>query len=535
MSGRRHTAENTHHATPCRTDGAASVAPARAGQRSSLWTTISPARGVGFIVVSLVLLALVVGLRRWSDLDASSFLQTSMRSNATGQRRSHDRNSTAPLVPIHFSCSKETSPQALTCPGPPSPPPRTSPRPSGDSAPLCPDYFRFIQDDLRPWHDAGITREAVERGLPHAYFRLVVLAGRAYVKTYRPADMTRDVFTQWGVLQLLRRYAGRVPDLDVMFSCDDLGQVRATDYRVPSEAPPVFRYCKETRSALDIVFPDWSFWGWPEYNIRPWPQMLEEVTQENERVRWPERQPYAYWKGKVGKPHMGHMYRIRHQLMRCNISNGHEWNARLFRQVCFEKRSKCHRIFLFTKADWAWSYAIRNGFKDSSIPKQCLYRYKIYIEGNSWSPSEKYIFACNSTVLFVETPFQDILSRALVADKHYLHINRDDMCRSIKTAVDRGNQHPEQAQLIGEQGSKFVREEMSMDHLYDYMLHLLTEYAKLLRYKPTVPNDAVEICSESMACAASGRERDYMIESMERYVTGFDPCTLPPRHPGMNN
>jgi hypothetical protein len=47
-----------------------------------------------------------------------------------------------------------------------------------------------------------------------------------------------------------------------------------------------------------------------------------------------------------------------------------------------------------------------------------------------------------------------------------------------------------------------VREEMSMDHVYDYMLHLLTEYAKLLRYKLTVPEKAVEICAESIACPA---------------------------------
>ncbi|TVU35884.1 hypothetical protein EJB05_17791, partial [Eragrostis curvula] len=304
--------------------------------------------------------------------------------------------------------------------------------------------------------------------------------------------------------------------------CDDRSQVRATDYRVPSDAPPVFRYCKETRFALGILFPDWSFWGWPEMNIRPWPQMLEEVTRENERVRWLERQPYAYWKGKPN------IYRIRHQLLRCNISNGHEWNAHLFSQVLREEKPSATAFsFLLNLIGGVNLPSLTNAGLELRPPKW----YKIYIEGNSWSASEKYILACNSPVLFVETPFQDILSRALVVDKHYWHINRDDMCRSIKAVVDWGNQHPEQAQLIGEQGSRFVKEEMSMDHLYDYMLHLLTEYAKLLRYKPTIPKDAVEICSESMACAANGREQDFMIESMERYVSGFDPCKLPPRHP----
>jgi len=83
--------------------------------------------------------------------------------------------------------------------------------------------------------------------------------------------------------------------------------------------------------------------------------------------------------------------------------------------------------------------------------------------------------------------------------------------------------------LIGQQGSRFVREEMSMDYIYDYMLHLLTEYAKLLRYKPTVPEKAVEICTESIACPAQGLHRDCMMDSMERHVASFEPCTLPPQ------
>ncbi|XP_062233594.1 uncharacterized protein LOC133930846 [Phragmites australis] len=492
---------NEEEWAPCNDGGAAPVA--WPGRLSSLATMLR-VRGVGSVMVGFILLALLVGARRWIDLDASSLLG-SMRStgSGTGQRRPpHHSNSTAPLVPIPFTCGNATSPQRPTCPGTPAPPPSSTTLPlAGGPTTSCPDYFRYIHDDLRPWRGVGITREAVESARPHAYFRLVVSGGRAYVETYRRAYQTRDVFTQWGILQLMRRYAGRVPDLDIMFACDDPGQVRAADFPTPSDAPPVFRYCKDG-STLDIVFPDWSFWGWPEVNIRPWPQMLEEARQENERVRWLERQPYAYWKGSPG------VARIRGELMRCNVSSGQEWNARLFSQD--------------------WRQAFRNGFKGSSLPKQCLYRYKIYIEGNAWSVSEKYILSCDSPVLFVTTPFQDILSRALVAGKQYWPISREHMCKSVKVAVDWGNEHPAQARLIGEQGSRFVREEMSMDYVYDYMLHLLTEYAKLLRYKPTVPEKAVEICTESMACPAKGRHRDCMMESMERHVAGFDPCTLPP-------
>jgi protein glucosyltransferase len=59
------------------------------------------------------------------------------------------------------------------------------------------------------------------------------------------------------------------------------------------------------------------------------------------------------------------------------------------------------------------------------------------------------------------------------------------------------------------------------------MLHLLTHYARLLRYRPTVPENATELCLESMACTASGCAREFMMESMEKYVADYEPCALP--------
>ena len=67
-----------------------------------------------------------------------------------------------------------------------------------------------------------------------------------------------------------------------------------------------------------------------------------------------------------------------------------------------------------------------------------------------------------------------------------------------------------------------------MDYVYDYMFHLLNEYAKLLRFKPTVPRKAVEFCSETMACPAQGLKKEFMIESMVKGPSVTRPCTMPP-------
>lgn len=85
-----------------------------------------------------------------------------------------------------------------------------------------------------------------------------------------------------------------------------------------------------------------------------------------------------------------------------------------------------------------------------------------------------------------------------------------------------------QAQDIGKAGSDFIREDLKMDHVYDYMFHVLSEYAKLLRYKPTIPERALEICSETMSCSRVGVHKTFMMESLVKGPTNVSPCNMPP-------
>uniref|UniRef100_K3Y6K5 Glycosyl transferase CAP10 domain-containing protein n=1 Tax=Setaria italica TaxID=4555 RepID=K3Y6K5_SETIT len=390
------------------------------------------------------------------------------------------------------------------CPSSPSPPPPPAPAASHPSNRSCPSYFRFIHEDLRPWRAAGgVTRAMLRRARLTATFRLVVLGGRAYVQRFRPAFQTRDLFTVWGVLQLLRRYPGRVPDLELMFDTVDWPVVHTHLYRgkYAEVMPPLFRYCGDDRT-LDIVFPDWSFWGWPEINIKPWDALQEDLKDGNNRVKWMDREPYAYWKGNPS------VSATRQELVKCNVSSTKDWNARIYAQDWF-KESKA-------------------GYKDSDLGSQCSHRYKIYIEGSAWSISQKYILACDSMALLVTPKYYDFFSRSLMPIQHYWPVRDDNKCASIKYAVDWGNSHKQLAQRIGKQASNFIQEELSMDHVYDYMLHLLTEYAKLLKFKPTKPPEAVEVCSESLACQADGLEKKFLVDSMVKSSHDAGPCNLPP-------
>lgn len=85
-----------------------------------------------------------------------------------------------------------------------------------------------------------------------------------------------------------------------------------------------------------------------------------------------------------------------------------------------------------------------------------------------------------------------------------------------------------QAQAMGRAASKFIQDELKFDLVYDYMFHLLDQYSKLLRFKPTIPPKAVEICAESMACKAKGLTKKFMMESLVTSPSETSPCAMSP-------
>lgn len=66
-----------------------------------------------------------------------------------------------------------------------------------------------------------------------------------------------------------------------------------------------------------------------EINIKPWKNVLEDIKEGNKRTKWKDRVPFAYWKGNPT------VAPTRADLMRCNVTDKIDWNARLFIQVIY--------------------------------------------------------------------------------------------------------------------------------------------------------------------------------------------------------
>lgn len=65
-----------------------------------------------------------------------------------------------------------------------------------------------------------------------------------------------------------------------------------------------------------------------ETNIRPWRSVLNDIKEGNKKIKWENREPYAYWKGNP------HVCPWRADLMKCNATPQTDWNTRLYEQAC---------------------------------------------------------------------------------------------------------------------------------------------------------------------------------------------------------
>lgn len=137
--------------------------------------------------------------------------------------------------------------------------PRRSASSFGAKPQECPAFFRWIHHDLEPWARSKISPAHLEEAKRYAAFRVVIAQGKLYVDLYYACVQSRAMFTIWGLLQMLKRYPGRVPDVDFMFDCMDKPIINRTEHA--SMPLPLFRYCTN-EDHFDIPFPDWSFWGW---------------------------------------------------------------------------------------------------------------------------------------------------------------------------------------------------------------------------------------------------------------------------------
>ncbi|PWA69012.1 lipopolysaccharide-modifying protein [Artemisia annua] len=109
------------------------------------------------------------------------------------------------------------------------------------------------------------------------------------------------------------------------------------------------------------------------------------------------------------------------------------------------------------------------------------------------------------------------------------HLSKfDHFIRNQRNQVNNASRMAVSVQQIGKAASRFIQEDIKMDNVYDYMFHLLTAYSKLMKYKPTVPENATELCSETMGCTSEGFVKQLMDQSTVNGPANVSPCIMQP-------
>ncbi|CAM6106088.1 unnamed protein product [Calypogeia fissa] len=378
--------------------------------------------------------------------------------------------------------------------------PPSTPLPSRDPglpAKECPSYFQFIHKDLEPWKETGITVEMVEAAKRTGIFRIVILDSKLYMERYDSCFQTRAVFTVFGLLLFLEKFKGQVPDVEFVFTCGDVP-------RIPKRlgvAAVNFAY-DSNHEHYDIPFPDWTFWGWSELLISSWDEKREAIVKGSQRMDWEEKAPTAYW---TGNPWVGAHHR--------------------------QELLKCHNQRMTEIRSQNWGEEIAKKKEHSKLEDQCTHKHMIYTEGNGWSVSLKYILACGAPTLAI-SPFQyDFYSRGLRQWVHYIPVrpavlNAPQMCEAIDQGVEWAVANQTVAIEIGIAAQHFMRNELSVENVYNYMFHLLREYAQLLKFQP-VQGAAHLVTIDHVLCLVQpGVERDTLQQTLKVTPTNSVPCQM---------
>lgn len=111
-------------------------------------------------------------------------------------------------------------------------------------------------------------------------------------------------------------------------------------------------------------------------------------------------------------------------------------------------------------------------------------RYLANIAGETYSARTKYLLACGSTVIQATDPHYEFFQPLLQPGKHYIEVDAnltgfDERVRALASRL------PE-AERVGKDGQKWVKDCLRMVDVYMYMRSMLRVYASALTYQVTV-------------------------------------------------
>ncbi|KAF6016807.1 POGLUT1 [Bugula neritina] len=300
-------------------------------------------------------------------------------------------------------------------------------------------HYRQIEADLARWKD-GITKSLLDAADSRATTYQIINH-----KVYRQKKCVFEARCQ-GVEYFLTRIAKDLPDMEM--------KINVFDYPCTPEyhsiKSPVLSFSRDS-SYHDIMYPAWTFWTggpavWPIFprgqgdwvGTRAWIQGLAK-----EKYPWDKKQSKGFFIG--------------------SRTSGERDPLILL------SRAQPELVYAAYTKNQAYKGPQDTLNAEPVDPKNydehCPYKYLFNFRGVAASFRFKHLFLCGSLVYQVGNEFRQDLSDA-------------------EQLINFAKENDMVAQQIASRGAEFIDKHLRQEDVFCYWKKLLTEYAKLLRFKP---------------------------------------------------
>ncbi|KAK3284861.1 hypothetical protein CYMTET_7512, partial [Cymbomonas tetramitiformis] len=290
--------------------------------------------------------------------------------------------------------------------------------------------------------------------------------------------MSRVWYWMWGLLELLERFPGQVPDVDITMQVEDTPKVERVVVLKPPKGgpkqhipytlgdmknpPPIIFSAARNPGTIDLLWPLWTMWGEDIPGTGPktggfhdpaWEGLLPKIIEAGRSTPWTERKhKNAFWRGAARTSG------LRDTLIAC--SGKPEFRV--------DASSVQHK----TKEGKPIGALDRVG-----------HQYLVYMDGRTFSSAMLPMIPTGALLLFPESPFETLHSRAFRNAGHYLPIDKhaEHLCHN---SVEWAEAHPAEAAAKSKAALDWADQNLRMEKVYEYMLHMLQAYAKLQKFKP---------------------------------------------------
>nr|XP_046237907.1 protein O-glucosyltransferase 1 isoform X1 [Scatophagus argus] len=330
----------------------------------------------------------------------------------------------------------------------------------------CSCHLSVLQHDLQPFKgkiSEDLMGTTLQRGVGTHY----QIIGH---KLYREHSCMFPARCS-GVEHFILEVINRLPDLEMVVNVRDYPQV--PHWVQPTL--PVFSFSKTT-DYQDIMYPAWTFWEggpavWPIYptGLGRWDLMIDELKKSAAQWPWKKKESRGFFRGSRTSPERDPLIvlsRDNPALVDAEYTKNQAWKS--------EKDTLG-----------------RPPAKEIPLVDHCKYKYLFNFRGVAASFRFKHLFLCGSLVFHVGDEWQEFFYSQLKPWVHYIPVKQD--LSDVRELLQFAKENDAIAQEIATRGKEFILEHLQMEDISCYWERLLTEYSRLLTYKPKLKNNYNQI------------------------------------------